>query len=75
LATRGPGAFDALEQLAATPLALRAQHVAGVYALQPVHKAPFDRVLVSQAVSQGLALMCPDAEIARYASKTLRVVE
>jgi len=66
--------FDALEQLAAIPLALRPQHVAGVYALQPIHKDPFDRMLISQTISQRLALPSPEAEIARYASKTFRVV-
>ncbi|MGD0904804.1 MAG: type II toxin-antitoxin system VapC family toxin [Terracidiphilus sp.] len=66
--------FDALEQLAATPLALRPQHVAGVYGLPPIHKDPFDRMLIAQAAGEGLALVTTDGEIARYASKGLRVV-
>ena len=35
---------DALDQLAANALALRPEHVAGVYALPLLHKDPFDRV-------------------------------
>ena len=66
--------FDALEQLAATPLVLRPQHVAGVYGLPPIHKDPFDRMLIAQAAAEGLALVSPGGEIARYASKGLRVV-
>jgi PIN domain nuclease of toxin-antitoxin system len=66
--------LDALDQLAATPLHLRPQHVAGVYALPPVHKDPFDRMLIAQATAEGLALVSTDKEIARYASKSLRVV-
>ena len=66
--------FDALDQLAATPLLLRPQHVAGVYALPPIHKDPFDRMLIAQATAEGMALVTNDGEIARYASKTLRVV-
>ena len=66
--------FDALGQLAATPLVLRPQHIAGVYGLAPLHKDPFDRVLIAQATAEGLVLLSPDAEMARYASKTLRVV-
>jgi PIN domain nuclease of toxin-antitoxin system len=31
-------------------------------------------VLIAQAAAEGLALVSPDGEIARYASKTLRVV-
>jgi PIN domain nuclease of toxin-antitoxin system len=65
---------DALEQLAATPLVLRPQHIATVYGLQPIHKDPFDRVLIAQAMVEGLALVSTDAEIARYASKSFRVI-
>jgi PIN domain nuclease of toxin-antitoxin system len=66
--------FDALDQLAATPLVLRPQHIAGVYALPPIHKDPFDRMLIAQATAEGLALVTTDGEVARYASKSLRVV-
>jgi PIN domain nuclease of toxin-antitoxin system len=65
---------DALDQLAATSLLLRPQHIAGVYALAPIHKDPFDRMLIAQAAAEGLALVSMDGEIARYASKTLQVV-
>ena len=66
--------FDALEQLVATPLPLRPQHIAGVYSLPPIHKDPFDRMLIAQAASEGLTLVTMDGEITRYASKALRVV-
>jgi PIN domain nuclease of toxin-antitoxin system len=65
---------EALEQLAATPLALRPQHIAGVCGLPPIHKDPFDRMLISQAKAEGLYLVTIDAEIARYTSPGLRVV-
>ena len=35
---------EALEQLAATALALRPEHVAEVYGLPRIHRDPFDRV-------------------------------
>jgi PIN domain nuclease of toxin-antitoxin system len=66
--------FDALDQLAATPLLLRPQHVAGLYALPPIHKDRFDRMLIAQAKAEGLALVSSDGEIARYASENLRVI-
>jgi PIN domain nuclease of toxin-antitoxin system len=66
--------FDALDQLAATPLLLRPQHIAGVHALPPIHKDPFDRMLIAQATVEGLTLVSKIGEIARYASKTLRVI-
>jgi len=65
---------DALDQLAATPLLLRPQHIAAVYGLPPIHKDPFDRMLIAQATAEGLALVTSDVEVARYASKSLRVV-
>jgi PIN domain nuclease of toxin-antitoxin system len=65
---------DALDQLAATPLALRAEHVAEVQALAPLHKDPFDRVLMAQATAEELGLVTIDGEIRRYASRRLRVV-
>jgi len=66
--------FDALEQLAATPLVLRPEHVAALYRLPPIHKDPFDRMLIAQAAVEGLALVTTDSKIARYASKGLRVI-
>jgi PIN domain nuclease of toxin-antitoxin system len=66
--------LDALDQLAATPLPLRPQHIAALYALPPIHKDPFDRMLIAQAAAEGLTLVSMDGEIAHYASKRLRVV-
>jgi PIN domain nuclease of toxin-antitoxin system len=65
---------EALEQLAATVLLLRPDHVAAVLSLPPIHKDPFDRVLIAQATVEGLTLVSSDGEIAPYASKGLRVV-
>ena len=65
---------DALDQLAATPLALRPKHVAEVYTLPPLHKDPFDRILIAQATAEELELVTTDGEIPRYASTRLRVV-
>lgn len=66
---------EALEQLAASPLVLRPQHIAAVHSLLPIHKDPFDRILIAQSTVEGLALVSSDQEIVRYASKRLRVVE
>jgi PIN domain nuclease of toxin-antitoxin system len=65
---------EALEQLAATALPLRPAHVSAVHGLPPIHKGPFDRMLIAQATVEGLALVSMDGEIARYGSRTLRVV-
>ena len=65
---------DALEQLAATPLPLRPDHIAEVYALPPIHKDPFDRALIAQAAVEGLRLVTTDSEIPRYASDRVKVL-
>ena len=65
---------EALDQLAATPLVLRPQHITELYALPPIHKDPFDRMLIAQAAAEGLTLVSSDSEILRYASNSLRVV-
>ena len=64
----------ALEQLAAKALPLRPDHVAAVHGLPPIHKDPFDRVLIAQAIAEKLTLVTMDGEIAQYASKGLRLV-
>jgi PIN domain nuclease of toxin-antitoxin system len=66
--------LEALQQLAATVLLLRPEHVATVYGLPAIHKDPFDRMLIAQATVEGLALVSMDGVIARYASERLRVV-
>ena len=66
--------LDALDQLAATPLVLRPEHVSEVSTLPPIHKDPFDRVLVAQATLEDLTLLTTDGEILRYGSDNFRVL-
>jgi len=65
---------DALVQLAASPLLLRPEHVDELLGLPPIHKDPFDRILIAQAISEGLTLVTADDQIARYASQTLKII-
>ena len=66
--------LDALDQLAATPLVLRPEHVSEVSTLPPIHKDPFDRVLIAQAMIEDLTLLTRDQEIPRYTSDRFRVI-
>ena len=65
---------DALDQLAARPLPLRSEHAAILYELPPIHKDPFDRMLIAQAMAEDLELITTDREILKYASGRLRVL-
>jgi PIN domain nuclease of toxin-antitoxin system len=65
---------DALDQLAATALAFRPDHVSTVLTSPPVHQDPFDRALIAQAVDEELTLLTTDSEIPRYRSDRLHVI-
>lgn len=49
-----------------TELAVTGAHAAGIDVLPPIHKDPFDRVPVSQALVEGLTLVTADPVLARY---------
>jgi PIN domain nuclease of toxin-antitoxin system len=47
-------------------LSLEAAHVYAVYGLPMLHKDPFDRMLIVQAIAEGLVLVTKDEDIHRY---------
>jgi PIN domain nuclease of toxin-antitoxin system len=47
-------------------LPVSSEHVIAVAALPPIHKDPFDRLLVAQATVEGITLMTADPAVARY---------
>ncbi len=47
-------------------LAILGPHAMMVGSLPPIHKDPFDRVLIAQAMVEGITLLTVDATIARY---------
>ena len=42
------------------------QHAVEVDSLPPIHKDPFDRILIAQAMVEGITLLTPDPVIAKY---------
>jgi PIN domain nuclease of toxin-antitoxin system len=44
-----------------------------VASLPPLHRDPFDRLLVAQASLTGAAILTADPELARYPAETLLV--
>ena len=65
---------DALDQLAARPLPLRPVQVAALYGLPPIHKDPFDRMLIAQAMAEDLTLVTTHRNIRKYANQHFVVV-
>lgn len=47
-------------------LPVRVEHVLAVGGLPRVHRDPFDRLLVAQALVEGCALLSADADVRRY---------
>lgn len=47
-------------------LPIASEHVVAVDTLPPLHKDPFDRVLIAQALVEGVVLLTTDEWVARY---------
>ncbi|TNM66311.1 type II toxin-antitoxin system VapC family toxin [Aliirhizobium smilacinae] len=47
-------------------LPVTATHGLAVCGLEQIHKDPFDRILIAQAMSEGMLLLTSDETIARY---------
>jgi PIN domain nuclease of toxin-antitoxin system len=47
-------------------LAITSAHAVSIDSLPPIHKDPFDRILVAQATVEGITLLTADALVAQY---------
>jgi PIN domain nuclease of toxin-antitoxin system len=47
-------------------LPILSEHVVAIDALPPIHKDPFDRLLIAQAMVEGITLLTNDATVAQY---------
>ena len=45
---------------------ITSQHAVSIDLLPPLHRDPFDRLLLAQALAEGLTLVTADAQLARY---------
>ena len=57
---------DQLKAAGIEPLAVTWAHAFAMLALPPLHRDPFDRLLVAQAMSEPLHLLTHDATLAAY---------
>ncbi len=60
-----------LERSGVELLPVSARHADVVATLPPHHRDPFDRLLVAQAMTEGLTLVSGDADIGRYGVEVL----
>lgn len=54
-------------------LPLSSEHAVAIASLPPLHKDPFDRILVAQATVEGMTLLTADPLVARYPGPVRRV--
>lgn len=54
-------------------LAVTGEHAVAVGPLEPIHKDPFDRLLLAQAFAEEATLLTSDATLARYQGPILKV--
>ncbi len=47
-------------------LPILGSHAVGVQSLPPIHKDPFDRILVAQAIGEAVTLLTMDETVGRY---------
>jgi len=47
-------------------LPVTGEHAVAVAALPPIHRDPFDRMLVAQSIIEGIILLTADPTVARY---------
>jgi PIN domain nuclease of toxin-antitoxin system len=47
-------------------LPILSEHAVAIDALPPIHKDPFDRMLIAQAMVEGITLLTDDATVAQY---------
>jgi PIN domain nuclease of toxin-antitoxin system len=47
-------------------LPITSEHAVGVESLPDLHRDPFDRILLAQALCEGVTLVTADAQLARY---------
>lgn len=54
-------------------LHISSAHAVALSNLPPLHKDPFDRLLVAQAMTEGITLLTDDSLVARYPGSILKV--
>jgi PIN domain nuclease of toxin-antitoxin system len=54
-------------------LPITSQHAVSIDALPPLHKDPFDRLLLAQALCEGITLLTADDQLAQYPGPVRKV--
>ena len=63
--------FTTLEENGILILPIEAKHIAELQSLPTIHKDPFDRILIAQAINEKMTLVTGDKHIQKYKIDTL----
>ena len=69
--TIDPDCLDLIETEGFKTLNIQKDHIKGLRDLPPLHKDPFDRMLIAQAMAENLILLTVDKKILQYHCHTL----
>jgi PIN domain nuclease of toxin-antitoxin system len=56
-----------------TELPITSEHAVNIDSLPHLHKDPFDRILLAQAITEGITLLTSDVQVARYPGPVRKV--
>jgi PIN domain nuclease of toxin-antitoxin system len=54
-------------------LPITSEHCVAIDGLPPIHKDPFDRILVAQSIIEGITLLTMDTRVAQYPGPVRRI--
>lgn len=69
--TTPPDLDEQLRSRRMLELPIRLRHTTALRALPPLHRDPFDRMLVAQAIVEDLVLVTADAQVRAYPVRTM----
>jgi PIN domain nuclease of toxin-antitoxin system len=61
-----PELFRMIDENGFATLGVEREHIGQLGALPPIHRDPFDRILIATALAEGLILVTADENIQRY---------
>ncbi len=64
---------DRIRRAGFLPLPIELQHALRVHNLPPIHKDPFDRLLISQANAENLTIITEDPNFSKYQANLLNL--
>jgi PIN domain nuclease of toxin-antitoxin system len=54
-------------------LPITSEHVVAITSLPPIHRDPFDRILIAQSIAEGVILITSDPRVAEYPAPITKV--